>query len=79
MAIENSPLAQSPEGRSMRRRVLLDTPKAAEVLGIAGQTLHQWRMASKGPKYFKFGRRVLYDLADLEEWIEACRIDPEAR
>ena len=79
MANENCPLAQSPEGRSMRRRVLLNTAKAAEVLGIAGQTLHQWRMASKGPKYFKFGRRVLYDLADIEAWIEACRIDPEAR
>ena len=79
MSVKNPPLAQSPEGRSMRHRVLLKTGQAAHLLGIAEQTLHQWRIASKGPKYFKFGNRVLYDLADIEAWLEAHKIDPESR
>lgn len=77
MAVEHSPLAQKLSG-SMRRRVLLKNDKAAEVLGLAPATLNQWRLQSKGPKYYKFGRRILYDLADIEAWIESRVIDPES-
>lgn len=34
--------------------------------GVATQTLSQWRWNSKGPKYLKMGRRILYPLKEVE-------------
>ncbi|HQS93750.1 MAG TPA: DNA-binding protein [Alphaproteobacteria bacterium] len=34
--------------------------------GIATQTLSQWRWNSKGPKYLKMGKRILYPLKEVE-------------
>jgi|AntAceMinimDraft_5_1070358.scaffolds.fasta_scaffold66447_3 predicted DNA-binding transcriptional regulator AlpA len=42
---------------------------AAEYIGIAGSTLAKWRMNGRGPKFVKAGSRVLYDRADLDEWL----------
>ena len=39
-------------------------------------TLANWRVAgseTKGPTYTKRGRRVLYDLTDIEAYEVACR------
>lgn len=45
------------------------TPKeAAEHTRIPEKTLANWRNKRIGPPYRKFGRRVLYPLALLEEW-----------
>lgn len=45
------------------------TPKeAAERIRIPEKTLANWRNKRIGPPYRKFGRRVLYPLALLEEW-----------
>ena len=35
------------------------------------QTWAQLRYTGKGPKFFKVGRRVFYDAADVREWEEA--------
>ncbi len=29
-----------------------------------------------GPPYYKIGRSVRYDLADLDRWLEQRRVDP---
>lgn len=43
------------------------TPKeAAERLRSSPGTLANWRVQGGGPKYIKFGRKVLYPLAELE-------------
>ena len=49
---------------------LLDCEMAAEYLGLSPITLADWRMQSKGPKFAKLGRRVKYDVADLDTFIE---------
>ena len=49
---------------------LLNTARAAEVLGVAKQTMAIWR--SQKPDYLPFvkvGSRVLYDRDDLETFI----------
>ncbi len=48
----------------------LNTLQAAEFLGIQKNTLEVWRCYKKGPKYSKIGRRVLYDIKDLEEYFQ---------
>ena len=48
------------------------------LVGTRG-TLAQWRCRGVGPKYTKFGNRVLYLGADLNAWLDACVVDPGAR
>jgi len=46
------------------------TPKqAANLSGFTVEGLRKWRREKRGPSYYKVGRRVLYDKADLVEFI----------
>jgi hypothetical protein len=53
--------------------IFLDTPEAAALLHISPVTLGRWRIEGRGPEYRKFGRRVVYDRADLIAWADAHR------
>ena len=57
---------------------LLNENGAARDLGVAVQTLRNWRHLRKGPAYICVGRRRLYDPADLKAFKRAHRVDPEA-
>ncbi|QRG09281.1 hypothetical protein EZH22_14085 [Xanthobacter dioxanivorans] len=50
------------------RRV--DTKGAAQYTGLAESTLNKRRVFGGGPRYIQIGRRVLYDIADLDAWME---------
>jgi hypothetical protein len=50
---------------------LLNELDAAALLGLSPRSLRKWRWAGKGPRFRKLGRRVLYELRDLEAFIEA--------
>jgi excisionase family DNA binding protein len=51
----------------------LKEKEAAEYLNLEHQTLTRWRWASKGPKFYKIGKRgsIRYRREDLEAYIEA--------
>ncbi len=44
-----------------------------ELLGSKDK-LAQWRHYSKGPAYYKLGRKIVYSGADLNAWVEAQRV-----
>lgn len=46
----------------------LTTVEAAAYLGLSPGTLEVWRSLGKGPRYRKFGRRVLYEIKDLDAY-----------
>jgi excisionase family DNA binding protein len=46
----------------------LSVQEAANFLGLSVSTLNKLRLTGTGPPYMKLGRRVLYDLHDLEAW-----------
>ena len=48
----------------------LNSPEAAEYLGISASTLSKRRVDGGGPKYLKLGRRVVYDTRDLDGWLD---------
>jgi hypothetical protein len=56
---------------------ILDEKESAKLLGLAVQTLRNWRCNRKAPPYYKIGRRVLYDRQALLEYREAKKITPE--
>lgn len=48
----------------------LSTAEAAEMLGLAANTLRQWRVTGIGPRSYKLGRKtVVYDLDDIAAWV----------
>lgn len=53
----------------------LNNREAAEFLGVKPNTLEIWRCKHIGPRYSKLGRRVLYDVADLQEFFASRRIE----
>lgn len=50
----------------MAKKPKLNTEEVAEYCGIKKNTLEVWRCKHKGPRYYKLGSRVLYDIDDLE-------------
>ena len=50
----------------------LDTPEAADFIGMSRFTLEAWRVRGGGPRYRKFGKAVRYWRPDLEEFAQAC-------
>lgn len=46
---------------------------AADLTGLSVSTLNKMRLTGDGPAYLKLGRRVAYDLADLDSWLASKR------
>jgi predicted DNA-binding transcriptional regulator AlpA len=53
---------------------LLDTTRAAQLLGVSASFLNKKRVTGGGPKFCKIGRRVLYRRHDLQTWVDAHRV-----
>jgi DNA-binding transcriptional MerR regulator len=51
--------------------VFLKTAEAAALLRVSPVTLGRWRIEGRGPPFRKFGRRVVYERADLVTWADA--------
>jgi hypothetical protein len=63
--------------RRVRERQMIVTPDgrltrshAAKYLGVAEQTLANWRTIGRGPKSFRLGGRVFYRLTDLQAFVD---------
>jgi hypothetical protein len=50
------------------------TAAAAVHLGLAASTLEKLRGNGLGPRYSKAGRRCIYHVADLDDWMKARAI-----
>ncbi|TCQ80279.1 AlpA family transcriptional regulator [Ochrobactrum sp. BH3] len=46
----------------------LRVKEAAAYLGLSKSTLDKYRHFGTGPRFFKPGRSVIYDTADLDAW-----------
>lgn len=54
-------------------RNYLNTREAASWLGLSPRTLERYRVSGGGPVFHRFGSRVRYLLADIEDWASARR------
>ena len=73
MAQEPGSLVERREGDEM---TLLTTAEAAKRLGIAADTLSDWRVQSRGPAYVKLGSLVRYPDYEIERFIRDRTIVP---
>ena len=53
---------------------LLTVEQVAERTGLSVHTLNQWRSRKLHFTYVKIGRRVFYIAADVEGYIQRCRV-----
>ena len=51
----------------MTERVKIE--EASEITGVPVGTLRFWRATNQGPPSYIIGRRLWYDVADLEAWV----------
>jgi hypothetical protein len=62
----------------MIQKRYLSEKETAEYTGLAVQTLRNDRFNRRGLPYSKKGRRVLYDLKDLDSYMQKHKISHEA-
>jgi excisionase family DNA binding protein len=61
---------------------LLTSEQVAELTSLSLNTLAQWRSQKRGIPYLKIGRAVRYDPAEVQAYLERCRVsvsDPQER
>ncbi len=49
---------------------------AAQLLDLSVHTLQNRRYLAQPPKFIKIGRMVRYRIADLEEYLNECTVEP---
>jgi hypothetical protein len=65
------PSVQPPLSPSSPTARYLSNSEAAEFLRLSPRTLEKQRVIGGGPRFRKFGRRVMYAVIDLEVWADA--------
>jgi hypothetical protein len=58
---------------------LLTTAEAAAFLHKPAGTLRYWRAVGAGPCYVKMGKTVLYDEAELVDFVKSNTVVPSVR
>jgi len=67
--------APQPAAAGAQPARYLTNDEAAEHLRLSPRTLEKQRVIGGGPKFRKFGRRVMYAVADLDAWADARSFD----
>ena len=61
-------VAVGDDRRPIKR--FLNTREAADYVGLSAKTLARRRAAGEGPRYIKRSKRVIYEVVDLDAWME---------
>jgi len=72
--VTNPEAASAGDEISVDGRRLVGEHRVAEMLGRHPRTLQRGRKTGKGPPYTKIGRKVYYELNDVQEWIDRGKI-----
>jgi hypothetical protein len=68
-------VAETPAPLARGASRYLSNNEAAAFLKLSPRTLEKQRVIGGGPKFRKFGRRVVYAVEDLEGWADARSCD----
>jgi hypothetical protein len=50
-----------------------NSAEASQYLNVSQSMLAKRRLSGDGPRYSKLGKRGVYEVADLDQWITASR------
>ncbi len=65
------PTATQQPAQTTQPARYLTNDEAAEFLRLSPRTLEKQRVIGGGPRFRKFGRRVMYAVVDLEAWADS--------
>jgi len=60
--------AAAPVAMTAQPQRYLTNDEAADYLRLSPRTLEKQRVIGGGPRFRKFGRRVMYAVSDLDSW-----------
>ena len=63
----------------MNAKQYLTDVQAAEIMGLAVQTLRNWRCNRKGPKYSKIGRSCRYSQESIQIFMENNLVETQGK
>ena len=66
-----APTAAQQRAQAAQPARYLTNEEAAAFLRLSPRTLEKQRVIGGGPRFRKFGRRVMYAVGDLETWADA--------
>ena len=66
-----APAATQQPAQTTQSARYLTNNEAAAFLRLSPRTLEKQRVIGGGPRFRKFGRRVMYAVVDLETWADA--------
>ena len=55
------------------QKPLLTQQHLSEPIDVSERSLERWRVEGTGPAFVKAGRKVLYKIVDIDEWLDASR------
>lgn len=64
----------SPPRSDPTRRVIVDVTRLADALGVNVSFVRRLVCERRIP-YFKIGKLVRFDLAEVHDWLDQCRVD----
>ncbi len=70
----SSPAPLAPPESKVSLKDLLKSEEVAHLTGLSIETLAQWRSQRRGIPYLKIGRSVRYARADVQAYLEGCRV-----
>ena len=53
----------------------LGVADAAEFMGMSKVTLDEWRSKGGGPAFHRVGRRIIYSVQDIRDFIATSRVE----
>lgn len=53
----------------------LSVNETAREMGISASWLNKSRLIGNGPPFMKLGRRVLYNVSDVEKWLSSRKFN----
>lgn len=59
----------------MANKKLITTQEAADLIGVATTTLASWRTRKLYIDYTKIGKKILYDLEDIENFLSKVKVN----
>ena len=52
---------------------LLNIDELADYLGVPVSTIYDWRTNGKGPRAYRFGKRIMFGITDIRAWMDTMR------
>jgi len=52
---------------------LMDVPELALYLGVPVSTIYDWRVHSRGPAAYRFGKHLKFAVSDVRAWVAEQR------